>query len=83
MKFSLTFIKVFFPWVVVDGLYNIYYYCQCSASCEGGWRRRAVECHEGYSVGIGCEAKDKPAEKEECNAHHCPTWRMGGWTKVN
>ncbi|XP_067932084.1 A disintegrin and metalloproteinase with thrombospondin motifs 9-like [Watersipora subatra] len=56
---------------------------ECSKSCDGGLRRRAVECYFEYSKSTGCPKNTQPIRREECNTQSCPTWRTGGWTKCS
>lgn len=68
--------------IQVSQLFELICCFQCSAACNGGLRRRAVECYHGYSRSTGCDVSSLPVDKERCNTDPCPAWRKGAWTKV-
>ncbi|KAK3601758.1 hypothetical protein CHS0354_016122 [Potamilus streckersoni] len=52
----------------------------CSSTCGTGWQRRQVVCHDEKGPSSSCDTAQKPAEKQSCNAGHCPYWVYGDWT---
>lgn len=58
---------------------------QCSKSCGGGIRKRAVVCRNelGEESRYYCDYLTKPNETLECNMHSCPSWSYGAWTKCD
>ncbi|XP_076971227.1 A disintegrin and metalloproteinase with thrombospondin motifs 16 [Tamandua tetradactyla] len=45
---------------------------QCSASCGGGVRTRAVQCLVGGRPAASCPVLQKPVAALACNTHFCP-----------
>lgn len=59
---------------------------QCSKSCGGGHRRRALQCEDHYHRDLHemyCANLIRPPDVESCNSQACEVvWITGEWTKV-
>ena len=54
---------------------------ECSKSCDGGIKIRAVVC-ENHHVGK-CPEKDKPVTSQKCSEVPCPEWLVGEWSECS
>ncbi|XP_065566633.1 protein madd-4-like isoform X2 [Artemia franciscana] len=60
----------------------------CSASCDGGSRRRLVYCGEERNNTHMRAATNKckglrPRNQDPCNTHECPKWNEGAWSSCS
>jgi len=56
---------------------------QCSATCGEGWQRRQVICQDERGNSDLCSEKQKPEDRQTCDAGACPTWVKGEWSQVS
>ena len=54
---------------------------ECSKSCDGGLKTRAVTCENGH-IGI-CPPNERPSTNEECGVVPCPKWSVGEWSQCS
>ena len=65
-----------------EHIVNSLFIFQCSKTCGGGWKRRAVVCMDERGISRDCEPDMQPKDKEPCENEPCPIWRHGEWNQV-
>lgn len=73
------------PSPVPRGQWRAYSYSNCSAECDGGFKKRLVRClsETGQTLDERYCPHPKPVTQINCANVRCPSWNFGTWSKVS
>nr|XP_040220172.2 A disintegrin and metalloproteinase with thrombospondin motifs 9 isoform X3 [Anopheles coluzzii] len=73
------------PSPVPRGQWRAYSYSNCSAECDGGFKKRLVRClsETGQTLDERYCPHPKPVTQINCANVRCPSWNFGTWSKCN